>query len=116
MSCSSTEAEYKSLANTTVELMWLQTLLKELRVPHHPVARLWCDNLGATYLSANPIFHAHMKHIEVDFHFVQERVAQRLLDIRPISLNDQLADGLTKPLGKGLFIQFWDNLNVLDTL
>jgi hypothetical protein len=67
--------------------MWLQTLLKELRVTHHPVARLWCDNLGATYLLANPIFHAHVKQIEIDFHFVRERVARRLLDIRPISSN-----------------------------
>jgi hypothetical protein len=67
--------------------MWLQTLLKELRVTHHLVARLWCDNLGATYLLANPIFHAHVKQIEIDFHFVRERVARRLLDIRPISSN-----------------------------
>jgi hypothetical protein len=113
---SSTKAEYKSLANTTAKLMWLQTLLKELRVTHHPVARLWCDNLGATYLLANHVFHARTKHIEVDFHFVRERVARRLLDIRPISSKDQLADGLTKPLGKGLFMQFGNNLNVLDTL
>jgi hypothetical protein len=81
VSCSSTEAEYKSLANATAELMWLQTLLKELKIPHPPAARLWCDNLGATYLSANPVFHARMKHIEVDFHFVRERVARKLLGI-----------------------------------
>jgi hypothetical protein len=67
---SSIEAEYNSLANTTVELMWMQTLLKEMRIPHDSVARLWCDNLEATYLSANPVFHGRMKHIEVDFHFV----------------------------------------------
>jgi hypothetical protein len=87
MSRSSTEAKYKSLANTIAELMWLQTLLKELRVTHHLVARLWCDNLGATYLSTNPMFHARVKQIEVDFHFVRERIARRLLDIRPISSN-----------------------------
>jgi hypothetical protein len=63
------------------------------------VERLWCDNLGATYLSANPVFHARMKHIDVDFHVVQERVTRRLLDIQFISSKDQLADGLTKPLG-----------------
>jgi hypothetical protein len=45
-----------------------------------------------------------MKHIEVNFHFVRERVAQRLLDIQAISSKDQLTDGLTKPLGKGLFM------------
>jgi hypothetical protein len=99
VSRSSTEAEYKALANATAETMWIQQLLTELQVPHSPVARLWCDNIGATYLSANPVFHARTKHIEVDFHFVRERVAQKLLDIRNISTNDQVADGFTKPSG-----------------
>jgi histone deacetylase 1/2 len=53
---SSTEAEYKSLANATAEMMWVQKILTELKIPHPPAARLWCDNLGATYLSANPFF------------------------------------------------------------
>jgi histone deacetylase 1/2 len=75
VSRSSTEAEYKSLANATAEMIWVQKLLTELGVQHPSMARLWCDNLGATYLSANPIFHARTKHIEIDFHFVRERVA-----------------------------------------
>jgi hypothetical protein len=90
--------EYKALANVTVEIMWLQTLLQELNIIHPPATRLWCDNLGATYLFANPVFHARMKHIEVDFHFVHERVAQKRLEIQFISSKDQLPDGLTKPL------------------
>jgi hypothetical protein len=61
----------------TTEIMWVQTLLSELGVSHHPVAYLWCDNLGATYLSANPVFHARTKHIEVDYHFVRERVPRK---------------------------------------
>jgi hypothetical protein len=72
VSRSSTKSEYKALANVTAELMWLQVLLKELRISLPSTARLSCDNLGATYLLANPIFHARMKHIEVDFHFVRE--------------------------------------------
>jgi histone deacetylase 1/2 len=98
ISRSSTEAEYKALANATAEMMWIQKLLTELRVPHVRVARLWCDNLGATYLSANPVFHARTKHIEIDFHFVRELVAQKLLDIRFIASRDQVADGFTKSL------------------
>jgi hypothetical protein len=69
ISRSSTEAEYKSLANDTVEMLWVQKLLCELKISHPPQVRLWCDNLGATYLSANPVFHARTKHIEIDFHF-----------------------------------------------
>lgn len=83
VSRSSTEAEYKSLANATAEIIWVQTLLRELGVAHSPVARLWCDNIGATYLSANPVFHARTKHI---------------LDIRFIPTGDQVADGFTSTL------------------
>jgi hypothetical protein len=72
VSWSSTKAEYKAIANATVEIMWVQTLLTELGIPHSAAVSLWCDNLGATYLPANPIFHARTKHIEVDYHFVRE--------------------------------------------
>jgi histone deacetylase 1/2 len=98
VSRSSTEAEYKALANATAEVMWIQTLLMELGIRAPRAAKLWCDNIGAKYLSANPVFHARTKHIEVDFHFVRERVARRLLDIEYISTKDQVADGFTKPL------------------
>jgi hypothetical protein len=69
VSHSSTEAEYKALAHATAEMVWVQKLLTELRIPHPHKTRLWCDNLGATYLSANHVFHARTKHIEIDFHF-----------------------------------------------
>jgi histone deacetylase 1/2 len=113
VSRSSTEAEYKALANTTAEIMWIQRLLKELGVRHSPVARLWCDNVGAKYLSANHVFHARTKHIEIDFHFVRERVAQKLLDIRYIHTDDQLADGFTKPLTVCKMKDFRSNLNLV---
>ena len=112
MSRSSTEAEYKALANATAELIWVQTLLNELRVNHSPVAQLWCDNIGATYLSANPVFHARTKHIGVDYHFVRERVATKELEIRFISSKDQIADGFTKALPTRPFEEFKSNRNL----
>jgi histone deacetylase 1/2 len=112
VSRSSTEAEYKSLANATAEVMWVQTLLDELGVSQSKAAVLWCDNIGATYLSANPVFHARTKHIEVDYHFVRERVAQRLLDIRFISSEDQVADGFTKSLSSRQLEIFCHGLNL----
>jgi histone deacetylase 1/2 len=113
MSRSSTEAEYKALANATAEIMWIQTLLMELGIHVPRAAKLWCDNLGAKYLSANPVFHARTKHIEVDFHFVRERVARKLLDIEYISTKDQVADGFTKPLGVQSLQIFRNNLNLV---
>ncbi|GKB72538.1 gag/pol polyprotein [Tanacetum coccineum] len=76
VSRSSTETEYKALADTIAELTWLQDLLHELGIRSSSNPILWCDNLGATYLSANPIFRMRTKYVEIDYHFVREKVAQ----------------------------------------
>jgi histone deacetylase 1/2 len=112
VSRSSTESEYKALANATAELIWIQALLGELGVSQTQPPILWCDNIGATYRSSNPVFHACTKHIEVDFHFVRERVAQKLVQIRFISSKDQLADIFTKPLPLPLFQVCKGHLNL----
>jgi hypothetical protein len=70
VSRSRTEAKYKAMADATAEVMWVQTILQELGIPYPRQARLWCDNMGAKYLSSNPIFHGCMKHVEVVYHFV----------------------------------------------
>lgn len=112
VSRSSTEAEYKAIANVTAELIWIQSLLKELGIMQCKAPRLWCDNLGATYLTANPMFHARMKHIEVDFHFVREQVARKAMEVRFISSKDQLADIFTKALSRTPFSFICSNLNL----
>ena len=112
VSRSSTESEYKALADTVAELTWLETLLRELRVPMKLVLTLWCDNLGAMYLSANPVFHARTKHVEVDFHFVREKVAQGKLSVQFISTHDQIADVFTKPLSSERFLFLKSKLRV----
>jgi hypothetical protein len=73
VACSSTEAEYKALANAAAEIQWLKTLLSDLHVStiHPPI--FWCDNIGATYLTSNPLFHARAKYIEIDFYYVLDQ-------------------------------------------
>ena len=88
VSRSSIEAGYKALLNGTAEVTWFQSLLRELRIPQPRPPALWCDNLGATYLTANLVFHAHTKHTEVDFHFVREKVALGVLEVRFVSSAD----------------------------
>ena len=101
------------MANATSEIIWVQSLLQELSIPQSQPPVLWCDNIGATYLSSNPLFHARTKPIEVDYHFVRERVAQKLLQIKFVSFKDQLADIFTKPLPLPSFEGCRRNLNLL---
>jgi hypothetical protein len=54
------------------ELMWIQSVLQELRISCLKSVRLWCDNLSAKYLASNPVFHGRIKHIEVDYYFVRD--------------------------------------------
>lgn len=113
VSCSSTEAEYRNLANTYVEMLWLCYLLQELHItiPHQPT--LWCDNIGATFLASNLMFHAHTKHVEIDYYFVRENIASNALCVRFICSQDQLANLLTKPLPIPQFAHLRSKLNVI---
>ena len=109
---SSTEVEYKALPDGTAEVIWLQYLLTDLQVPSVSAPTIWCDNLGATYLSANSIFYARTKHVEVDYHFVRDRVAKKEMQIHFIPSQDQLANVLTKLLSTDSFTAFRFKLRV----
>jgi hypothetical protein len=87
-------------------------VLDELGVSLKEKPCLWCDNLGATYLSANPIFHARIKYIEIDYHFVRERVADKKLSVKFISNKDQVADEFTKALAVKDLHEFKRTLNL----
>lgn len=100
---SSTEAEYRAIANAAAEVRWICNLLSELHI-HLPLAPvIYCDNVGATYLSANPVFHSRMKHIALDYHFVRGHIQSGSLRISHVSAKDQFVDALTKPLSRASF-------------
>jgi hypothetical protein len=111
---SSTEVEYHTVVTATTELMWLQNLLHELRIPIHEPPRLLCDNVGATYLCSNHVLHSRMKHISLDYHFVREQVQTNKLIVTHVSTKDQLAGLLTKPLPTTKFTELMSKIKVVD--
>ena len=112
MSRSSTKSEYRALAIASAELCWIHTLLKDLGVFLSQTPVLWCDNVSALAIASNPVFHARTKHIEVDFHFVRERVLRKDLVVKFVSTIDQLADIFTKSLPTQRFLDLQRNLMV----
>jgi hypothetical protein len=108
---SSTEAEYRSMSNTTADLIWIQSLLHELQVPFH-TPTLLCDNISAVSLAHNHVFHSRTKHIELDIHFVREKVLSKQLNILHVPATDQLVDPLTKPLSPANYTTIRNKLKV----
>jgi hypothetical protein len=92
--------------------MWLEYLLHEIQFNITVPPTLWCDNIGATFLASNPMFYARTKHIEIDYHFVRERVVSNKLHVRFLCSADQLADIMTKPLPLSRFQYLRSKLNV----
>ncbi|XP_070679378.1 disease resistance protein RPM1-like [Malus domestica] len=78
---SSIEAEYRSLANSAAELTWICKLLIDvgLKLPSPP--KLWCDNIFAMHLAKNLVFHAQTKHVELDYHYIREKVLSKELSV-----------------------------------
>lgn len=100
---SSTEAEYRSLAHTAADVTWLQQLLVELHVSSSQIPVIWCDNLSAIALASNPIFHARTKHVEIDYHFIREKVLAKQIVVQHVGTSDQIADVFTKSLSVARF-------------
>lgn len=113
MSRSTTEAEYRSIADATAELVWIKALLSDLGLPLSETPKVWSDNTSAVAMSANPVFHAKTKHVDLDLHFVREKVMNGELHVNHIPANAQVADLLTKPLTYSAFSQLREKLNVL---
>jgi hypothetical protein len=86
--------------------------MREIQISCPSTIKLWCNNIGAKYLSANPVFPARTKHIKIDYHFVRERASRKLLEMEFVPSRDQVADGFTKPLPVRQLENFKHNLNL----
>ncbi|CAL1403346.1 unnamed protein product [Linum trigynum] len=104
VSRSSCEAEYRALAYTSCEIQWLSYLLQDFKATSSHPATLYCDNQSAIYIAKNPTFNERTKHIELDCHFVREKLQSGLLKLLHISSSHQLADLFTKSLSPAPFL------------
>nr|GEW10406.1 ribonuclease H-like domain-containing protein [Tanacetum cinerariifolium] len=112
ISRSSAEAEYRSVANVVSETTWLQNLLRELYSPLSTATLVYCDNVSAVYMSANPVQHQRMKHIEIDIHLVRDMVTAGHVRVFHVPSRYQYADIFTKGLPSALFEDFGSSLSV----
>ncbi|GAA0177838.1 hypothetical protein LIER_42155 [Lithospermum erythrorhizon] len=112
ISRSSAEAKYRGVAIVVSEACWLRNLLLELHHPLKTATIVYCDNVSVIYLSENHVQHQRTKHVELDIHFLREKLALGHVRVLHVPSKYQIADIFTKGIPLILFIDFRDNLNV----
>ncbi|GAV69780.1 hypothetical protein CFOL_v3_13281, partial [Cephalotus follicularis] len=114
VSHSSAEAEYRAMTNVSGELQWIRMLLAEIGLPMQRSSILHCDNQSAMHIASNPIFHERTKHIEVDCHFVSEKVKCGDIQLVHTRSEEQLADIFIKPLRSARISYICNKLGLFD--
>jgi len=112
---SSAEAEFRAMAQGICELLWLKIILEDLRIKSDAPMRLYCDNKSAISIAHNPVQHDRTKHIEVDRHFIKEKLDSGLICTSYVSSQDNLADILTKGLNSNNFERIVSKLGMENT-
>jgi hypothetical protein len=111
---SSCEAEYIASSNAACQGIWLSRLLGGLLGIPTPKVKLLVDNKSAIALSKNPVHHDRSKHIDTRYHFIRDCVDRGEVEIEHVGTADQLADILTKALGRIKFVELRQRLGVVD--
>jgi hypothetical protein len=113
---SNAEAEYRAMASTAYELIWLKQLLADFGFHGVTPMTLFCDNQAAMHIASNPVFHERTKHIEVDCHYIRQQVQAKLIQPQYVRSHDQLADVLTKALSSTQFHRLLSKLGSTNPL
>lgn len=112
LSRSSVEAEYRGMANVVSESYWIRNLLLQLHFSVTKATLVYCDNINVVYLSYNPVQHQSTKHIEMDTHFVREKVVCVQVRVLHVPSRYQIVNIFTKGLPLKLFYDFRNNINI----
>jgi hypothetical protein len=112
VSRSSVEAEYQAVAHVVAECCWLRQLLQDLHLQVKTAMIVYCDDVSAIYMSSNPVQHRRTKHIEIDIHFVREKVTLGEVRVLHVPSSHQFANIMIKGLTSALFDKFCFSLCV----
>uniref|UniRef100_A0A5B6ZAR0 Copia protein n=1 Tax=Davidia involucrata TaxID=16924 RepID=A0A5B6ZAR0_DAVIN len=111
---SSVEAEYRAMAHTACELLWVRSLLHDMEINVPIPMPMYCDNQAAIFIASNPVFHERTKHIEVDCHFIRDLVLQKQIVTPYVQSGDQLGDIFTKPMARATFLSLCSKLGIFN--
>ena len=114
VSCSSAESEYRAMTQSVCEIMWLHQLLMEVDIKTAVPTKLWCDNQTALHIASNPVFHERTKHIEIDCHFVREKIQLGLISTGYVKAGEQLGDIFIKALSGDRVNYLCNKLGMID--
>ena len=112
---SSCEAEYIAATTATCQGIWLNRLISELKGEEEKPWKLLVDNQSAISLSKNHVHHSRTKHIDIRYHFICQCIEEKRTVVAYVKSEDQLADILTKSLGRLKFIEMRERLGVKNT-
>ena len=90
VSRSSAESEYRAMTQSVCEIIWIHQLLMEAGIETSVPAKLWCDKQVVMNIASNPIFHERTKHIEIDYHFVREKIQLVFISTGYVKIGEQL--------------------------
>ena len=111
---SSAEAEFRGMAYGLCELLWIKSILKDLGIDNANPMKLYCDNKAAIEIAQNPVQHDRTKHVEVDRHFIKEKLDQKIIQFPFVKSESQLADILTKAVAGKVFHDMVNKLGMID--
>jgi hypothetical protein len=111
---STAEAEFRAMAHGICEVLWLKIILLELGLFHGKPLMLYCDNKAALDIANNPVQHSRTKHIEIDRHFIKEKLDRGIICMPYVSSSNQLADILTKGLSEKVFTSLCCKMGLYD--
>jgi hypothetical protein len=108
------EVEYIAACDACMEAVWLRKLIPGLFDQVLDLTMIYCDNQNCVKLSENPVFHDRLKHIDIKYYFIRDKVQKGEVILQYISTDEKTTDILTKPLSNIKFAYFRDKLGLVE--